>query len=338
MNNKIGCRVETELTFRGWRMVVLENQKLRVSILPEKGSDIIEFRYKPLDLNIMWESPLGLRSKEWFVATNGRGAEGNFMDYYEGGWQEILPNAGPASQYKGASVGQHGEVSLSPWTCQVLEDSSRRVSVKMSVETHRTPFRLEKILTLEKDEPTLFMEEMVTNQAGEKMEFAWGHHPAFGAPFLSGSCRLEIPGRPEIEILKGDGLSLTNILPGKGKWPIVPGKEKPVDLRKVPSFKDKVSNFFLLTNLPEGRYQVRNPELGLAYQMTYDAKVFPCLWYWQVAGGSFNYPWWGRTYNIALEPFSGPPTIERAVKEGKALSLKAGKSLQTSLAASFIAL
>ncbi|MFH2069083.1 MAG: aldose 1-epimerase [Candidatus Omnitrophota bacterium] len=338
MHNKIGCRVETELTFRGWRMVVLENQNLRVSILPEKGSDIIEFRYKPLDLDIMWESPLGLRSKEWFLATNGGGAQGNFMDYYEGGWQEILPNAGPASEYKGASIGQHGEVSLSPWNCQVLEDNPQRVSVKMSVETRRTPFRLEKVLSLEKDTPALFLEEAVTNLSEEKMEFLWGHHPAFGAPFLSHSCRLEIPGNPNVEVLAGDGASRTNLLSGRGKWPTVSGKKGPVDLREVPSFKDKVSNMFFLTNLPEGRYQIKNPEKKLSFMMEWDAKVFSHLWYWQVAGGSFHYPWWGRTYNIALEPFSGPPTIARAIKEGDALSLKAGKTLKTFLAASFITL
>ena len=95
---------------------------------------------------------------------------------------------------------------------------------------------------------------------------------------------------------------------------------------------------FFLTNLKEGRYQIKNPEKKLSFMMEWDAKVFSHLWYWQVAGGSFGYPWWGRTYNIALEPFSGPPTIARAVKEGNALSLKAGKSLKTSLAASFLAL
>ena len=72
--------------------------------------------------------------------------------------------------------------------------------------------------------------------------------------------------------------------------------------------------------------------------MGWDAKIFNHLWYWQVADGSFGYPWWGKTYNIASEPFSGPPIIDRAVKEGNALSLKAGKSLKTFLTASFLTL
>ena len=197
MHNKIGCRVETEITFRGWRMVILENKNLRVSVLPEKGSNIVEFRYKPLDLDIMWESPLGLQSKEWFLATNGGGAQGNFMDYYEGGWQEI-------------------------------------------------------------------------------------------------------PGNPEVEILAGDGASRTDLLPGKGKWPTVSGKKGPVDPREVPSFKDKVSNMFFLTNLKEGRYRIKNPEKKVSFMMEWDAKVFSHLWYWQVAGGSFNYPWWGMNLQYRL--------------------------------------
>jgi len=336
MNKREGCRLETELTYRGWRLLVLENRNLRIAILPEKGSDIIEFRYKPLDLDVMWESPLGLRPKEWFVPTNGRGEQGNFMDYYEGGWQEVFPNAGPATEYKGAGIGQHGEVALAPWTLQVLEESEKRVSVKMAVKTYRTPFALEKVLTLQGDEPTLFMEETVTNLAGEKLEFSWGHHPAFGAPFLSGKCLLELPGSPDVEVFPGDGVSQTNLVTGRGKWPTVAGRDGQVDLRKVPSFQDRVSTFIIITSLSEGRYGIRNPEKGISFQLAWDARIFSHLWYWQVAGGSFNYPWWGRTYNMALEPFSGPPILSNALKEGKVLSLEAGKSLTTKLSASVV--
>lgn len=344
MGRRDGCWVETDFTFRGWRLVILKNRNLRVTVLPEKGSDIIEFRYKPLDLDVMWESPIGLRPNGWFVPTNGNalaptkeGAEqGNFMDYYEGGWQEIFPNAGPATKYKGTTIGQHGEVALTPWQWQVLEEGGRRASIKMSVNTYRTPFRVEKILTLEGDKPTLFIEEKVTNLAGETLDFSWGHHPAFGAPFLSGRSLIELPGKPEVEVCPGDGVCRTNLVSGKWKWPLVDGKKGKVDLRKVPAFEDKISNMMFLTNLPKGEYRLTNPEEGLTFRMEWDIKVFSYLWYWQVAGGSFGYPWWGQTYNIALEPFSGPPMLSRAIKEGKALSLQAGKSLSTTLSASFL--
>src|SRR5262245_702486 len=41
-----GCRV-TEYGWRGHRLVVLENEVLRVGVVATKGADIVELRYKP---------------------------------------------------------------------------------------------------------------------------------------------------------------------------------------------------------------------------------------------------------------------------------------------------
>src|SRR6266511_3745216 len=45
-----GCRVSDEWTHRGMRAAVLENELLRVLVLLDRGAEIVEFRYKPLDL------------------------------------------------------------------------------------------------------------------------------------------------------------------------------------------------------------------------------------------------------------------------------------------------
>ena len=41
--------------------------------------------------------------------------------------------------------------------------------------------------------------------------------------------------------------------------------------------------------------------------MAWDEKLFQYLWMWQVYGGHNDYPWYGRTYNVALEPFTSYP-------------------------------
>lgn len=78
-----GCRL-MEYTYEGLRALTLENARLRVSVLVDKGTDIFKFLYKPLDVDFMWRSPLGVRSPVTFVATIPR-PEGAFLDYYEGG-------------------------------------------------------------------------------------------------------------------------------------------------------------------------------------------------------------------------------------------------------------
>ena len=95
------------------RTLILENELLRVTVLVDKGSDIVEFRYKPFDLDFLFMSPAGIRNPNRGIVSAPSG--GPFLDYFSGGWNEVLPNGGPLVSYKGAELGQHGEISLIPW-------------------------------------------------------------------------------------------------------------------------------------------------------------------------------------------------------------------------------
>ncbi len=329
-----GCRINKDLVYKGWKTVILENEKLRVTVLADKGTDIIEFLYKPKDIDFMWMTPAELYHPGSFIPTNNSKL-GNFMDFYPGGWQEILPNAGPPSEYKGTTLGQHGEISLLPWDFSILVDEPEEIAVKFSVSTVRTPFYLEKILRLKKGESTLFIEERLKNEAKEEMECIWGHHPAIGEPFLSEDCEIKILG-PKLRVTPGDGFAYTNLEFGKETdWPYASGKNgEKIDISKVPSREDKTSEVIFLTDLKEGFYSIHNKSLNLSFSLTFPKEVFSTLWFWRVAGGSFHYPWYGRTYNIALEPFSSLPILSEQIKKGKALKLKPGEIKEVKLIAS----
>ena len=114
-----GCRINTNCFYENLRVAVLQNEYLRISILVDKGADIFEFLYKPKDIDFMWLSPWGINSPAKFVSTTNS-TDGNFMDYYEGGWQEIIPNFGGKASYKGIEEGLHGEISLIPWEYEML--------------------------------------------------------------------------------------------------------------------------------------------------------------------------------------------------------------------------
>jgi hypothetical protein len=84
------------------RTIVMENSLIRIVSLLDKGSDIIELLYKPLDLNLMWQSPTGWRNPLKEASANPV-THGGFLDYYGGGWQDIAPSAGGHSVvYRGA--------------------------------------------------------------------------------------------------------------------------------------------------------------------------------------------------------------------------------------------
>ena len=321
-----------EFSWNGLKTVVMENDVIRIEILADKGTDIVEFLYKPRDLDFMWRSPVPMYNRTPFIETVA-GKSGNFLDYYPGGWQEIFPNGGSCCEYKNAMLGVHGEVALIPWNFKVLEDTQEKVSIIFSVRTYRTPFILEKTITLEKGSPRVDIEEKVTNTAEEEMDFMWGHHPAFGKPFISPAAIIRVKGAT-MRVVPGDSKSFSELKQGTTRWPMAEGKSgKPVDMSVCPSESDKVSDMIFLSDLQEGRYDIYNEELKTGFFMEFPLSVFRYLWFWRVAKGSFNYPWYGRTYNIALEPFSSLPLLSEAVKRNDQLKLDAGKSIGVTLKA-----
>src|SRR5450759_4154774 len=90
-----GCRVSDAWTVDGMRTLIIENELLRVTVLLDKGSDIVEFRYKPRDLDYLLYMPGGLKNPNRGVLSTPN--DGPFLDYYTGGWNDILPNGGPLS-------------------------------------------------------------------------------------------------------------------------------------------------------------------------------------------------------------------------------------------------
>jgi galactose mutarotase-like enzyme len=328
------CRIGLFESIQG-RIVYLENEVLRVGILADKGTDIVEFLYKPRDIDLMWRGPFP--TVPIGTPSSISSKLGGFLDYYPGGWQEVFPNAGTPCEYKGAQLGLHGEISLLPWKVEIVEDTPEKISVRFVVHTRRVPFQVEKVLSLSRNSTQLLIEETITNEAGEIMDFLWGHHPALGEPFLSEDCLIEVEAS-RVSILPGDGQSVSDLLLGEYDWPVVPGKKEGtfVDLRKVPPSHAKVSDVMFLSGLSDGKFAILNPSINLGFLFEFPKEIFQYIWIWRVARGSFHYPWFGRTYNLALEPFSSLPNLTEAIKRKDQLTLNPGETLSATCKASII--
>ena len=326
-----GCRTD-EFLWRGHRLVTIENELLRVSTLLTKGADIIELRYKPRDLDVLWHAPQAILPPGQNIATVAR-AQGAFLDNFPGGWQEILPNGGPATHYKNAEHGQHGEVAVLPWDVRVIEDSAARVELEFTVETRRTPFRLERTLALETGSPVLYLRETVTNLGEEQMHFAWGHHPALGEPFLEPGCTIELCECEVIEPPYANDLARRFVVGRSGTYPhleMVNGSMGRVDV--VQGKESRTEDVLLFQGFNEGRCAVRNENRGVAFCLRWDSKVFPYLWCWQVYGGSWQSPFFGRIYTVAVEPFNCPVVnLAEASANNLVPVLRPGCDISTSL-------
>jgi hypothetical protein len=169
------------------------------------------------------------------------------------------------------------------------------------------------------------------------VEFAvmWGHHPAFGEPFLSERCIVQAPAS-EVEVLAYHK---------NGLWEPADGYEFPMvknrrtgelqDITQVLSKGTGSVDVVFFKEMDEGWYGLTNQEMGLGFGMAWDAQLFKYLWMWQVYGGHVDYPWYGRTYNCALEPFTSypPAGVKNAIENGTALIMEPVQIIETELAA-----
>ncbi len=328
-----GCRLATDLTWRGLRLLVMENELLRVAVLLDKGADIVELRYKPRDLDLLWHSPNPL---VWGVGEQGSVVhpEGYFADYYEGCWQEVLPNAGRFCEYRGARFGLHGEVWALPWALRVLEDSPDQVAVELTVRCRRTPLLLTRRMSIRSDRPALFIDEELFNDSPVDLEVMWGHHPAFGEPFLGPATRIQMP--PCQVVVDENVGDASRIAPSQRfTWPVGPGRSgEDVDISRIVSRRTPVDEMYYLVELAAPWWAMVNEDMGLTLAMAWTGQAFRCVWYWASLGGNLGWPSWGRYYVVALEPVSGWPAIlTNAIANGMGLEVRAGQTLRERLTA-----
>ncbi|PSC03837.1 DUF4432 domain-containing protein [Alsobacter soli] len=321
----------------GLDMLVLENEKLRVTLAVGRGADVVEFLYKPRDMDFVWLSANGVRHPALRAVTppDPRMA---FYDSYSGGWQEVFPVGGAPSGGPGlpfGSHGMHGEVWRLPWDWAILEDTPERVAVRLTVRTETLPYVLVRDVRLDAGSTALAFDETATNESGTNLPLVWGHHITFGRPFLGPGATVEFP--PGTEVVSGDvsrthrerRLADHRVFP----WPnAASGAGDPVDLAALPP-EGTLSEMVYLRGFRDGRYTVRNHGLGLC--VTWDAAVMPFVWFWQEFGAACDYPWFGRHYNIGLEPFTSMPRegLAAAVENGTVQWLAGGETRRFSLQA-----
>lgn len=328
-----GCRV-TAYAIEGLQAFSLENRWIRVGVLADKGCDIYEFSYKPMDVDFMWRSPNGIVNPSRGVPSTAHSA-GAFMDAYEGGWQELFPTLGRPTSYDGGELGDHGEVAMLPWDWSIERDDPDGVTVVCEVRCRRSPFRLRRSLSVTAARPALEIEEEVENEGAEPLEFMWGHHPVVGAPFLQPGCVITLQGGVVHPMRRGDDGRHRPYREGT-PWPSYEPEDGAVSqIDRLPEPGAQHVDELYVSELREGSYAVTNPDLGVGFALEWDLRVFPYLWLWRTLGPSTRYPWYGRTYSLGLEPYSSvPPQFDDAREHGALLSLDPGERLSARLVAS----
>jgi hypothetical protein len=330
------CTISDDWTYKNMKVVYMENDYLRIGILVGRGSDIFEFYYKPRAIDFMLRLKKGIQNPNE-VFSQVRSTPNQMEDYYYGGWQEALPNS-PTFNYRGAELGQHGEVHLLPWKHAIIRDTDEEVILKLWTSPLRVPVRVEKTITMRFDTPQIVFRENLINESSTDLDLMWGHHIAFGLPFLHDGGFIETNAKdflaePTMPDLRRFSAGSTQ------KWPMVLDVNGAIDDASSipPADKDHYSDLAYLTGFEnEAFYTLWNGSKNLGFKVQWDPKVFTTLWYWQERYATQDAPWWGSVYALGLEFWTSKWTSEplKAIEEGKWMRLAGKDQLETTFTTS----
>lgn len=153
------------------------------------------------------------------------------------------------------------------------------------------------------DEATVSVTETVCNAGAVDLEVMWGHQLRFGPPLIGGGAEFDCSAaivHPDAMLV--DDVDYDEVSP----WPRAPVQSSMVNLRYLPGAGDE-TRLAYLSGLAAGSATISNPRVDCTVQLSWDAGVWPHLWYGSESGGTQDYPWYGTGYFLTLTPNSSWP-------------------------------
>lgn len=303
--------IDTSWAFRPFRAVILENQNLRVAVLPELGGRIWSILYKPQNRELLWHNPRIPPQSAPFGAV--------FDNVWCGGWEEMFPSPAPCV-INGESYPDHGEVWSLPWEAVTASDSES-VSVLLSCDARISAVRLQKKITLHAEEPRIDVSYSLHNPTQSDFPFIFTLHPALR---VTPGCRIDFP-LMTVELDPTYAGTLSGV-DSPFAWPNATRNGEAVDLRQVAPHSSGEVYFFYGTRFHEGWCAVTDPSNRLTWGLKFSPQFFRSCWLFATYGG------WRNHHLAILEPSTSyPQQIEQAILNQTAAMLPAGATIDTSV-------
>ncbi|MCL2418852.1 MAG: DUF4432 family protein [Conexibacteraceae bacterium] len=279
-----------------WDAIELNSSGLTVTLLPEKGCDVYELIDRASGIDLLLKTPWAPGRRTTVAADSFSG----WIESYPGGWQVLLPNGGDAAIEHGVEWGFHGEAGRVQWQVDELTESGARCSTRLVT----APLMLRRVITVKDCELTV--DETVENTSDSVVEVMWGHHPAFGPPFLEPGVTIATSARTFVTDERDPG---TDLPAGTAcDWPRVPLVSGGVaDLSTLPPAGERRAVLGYLTDFLDGSYSLTNHRLGLEVEFRWPLELFPAAWFWQELRATPGFPWFRQIYTTAIEPNTSWP-------------------------------
>lgn len=292
----------------------LENEWLKIRILPEVGAKIYDLVWKPSGKNILWHNPR--------IAPQSSTIESEFDNYWCGGWDDAFPTCDECV-FRGQRYPTLGELRSLRWTIESVGQSRGNAVAQLSAFGPISPVRATKTVILERLSPVVRMQYKIANLGPGRLDFIWGTHPAVS---VTENAILRIPAKHAIVAQCNQA--------GWGEsgqqydWPILEGAAGRLEMNKVQSIKANICFGHYAVDLDAGWYAIEDMSSGQGFLLKFPLEQCPCLWLW------LNYGGWRGLHHVILEPWtSRPVNLAQAFEQKTSRSLESGEDFSVEVSA-----
>ena len=272
--------------YKNYKSMVGENKKIRVEIVPGRGSKLVSLVNKDtgrewiFSNNSSWKKPLkyGMR----------------FEDGDHEGWDEMFPavvtSPYPEQPWNKVVIPDHGEVWTLCW-----ENSLKDKCAELIVYGVQIPYILQKEYKLSNQ--NLKIDYTLRNKSPFRFCFLWVAHPLLK---VEEGMKIETDESHNSAIIYQSSRERLGKFNDRISYPIVKNKNGVFDLSITDKHENKYADkYWLEEEYKSGKAKIFSPNTNERIIFNFNPKEIPFLAIWTNYGGYKN------EYNIALEPAIG---------------------------------
>jgi len=297
-------------TYKNIKCYYVENEIIKLAVLPELGAKIASLVYKPQNFEVLFQPTQGM----YQIPEYGS----DFPRYDTSGVDEMFPTIDPckypyASSYFGTKLPDHGELWTLPWTVTEADEY-----LTTNVQGVALPYTISRKISL--DDHAIQLDYEVANIGDELIHGLWAFH---GLTACDEWTRLILPqGQGVINVQDSTILGPAGT---SHSFPITIGQDgKEYHLNHVePQSNGTTKKIYVEGPVSEGQTALTLNQGQLLYTLLFPKEKVPYLGVWINEGG------FKGEYNCALEPATGYyDSLEIAHEKQCVQSIKPGESIE----------
>jgi hypothetical protein len=290
-----------ETSYQGRRAVSVENEYVRVTVLPG-GGHIAEVYEKSAGVNPLWIPPWKSIEPAEFDRFNPR-------DYGDGGDNKLLAAimghnlcldifGGPSEEEAAAGLTPHGEGSIVSYDVAT-------VGCELRAHAHFPLAHLHFERRIELRDRAILIRETLENLDGCDRPIAWTQHVTLGPPFLEPGQTQFRSSATRSRVFEGRFGAADYLVPSADfDWPMAPRSSgEASDLRTLTDAPcSSAFTAHLMDPRREAAYFVAySPKHRLSFGYVWKRRDFPWLGIWEENHSRVAAPWNGRTLARGME-------------------------------------